>query len=317
LLTLSNDWRWVVGASGFLWLATAEGTIARSALIARMRLRRLVVAEVGGAVAAVGIVVVWGHGGTVAAALVAALAIRHLAMHLLGRASLRACLDRTSVGDAVGYVLAAQVLAYVIANVDYVVAASFIGPSGLGIYVLGFRAANVLPAQLASGLSPVMLTELAAATDPTDRYHWLLRRLMGIGLLAAIATAAAAPALPKLLGERWTTSSWVVLALATAVPFRMSLGLAGSLALARRLETRLLRWELWRLGITTFVLGCAAQFGLRPFVLAVSVLTIGSHVGLHRAACRAVGLERPRVGANVIAVVCACVIVGGPWWPQQ
>jgi PST family polysaccharide transporter len=316
LVVRNGDWRWVVAGAGLLWFAAAEASIGRSALIMRRQMRRLVLAEVGGAVIAVALFGLFGRSGAAAAMLLSALLVRQAALYVAARPLLHEVLDRTSAADAVAQLLGTQVLAYVIANIDYVLAGPILGTTAFGRYVLGYRAANVVPAQLSSAITPVALTELVDRSSAPERYQRLYRLIMLLGFAGSLLTVAVSPVLPVVIGERWTYSAWIVAALAFAVPFRLSLGLAGSMALSQGLEARLIRWELIRLVATATALGGAAMIGLRAFVAAVALVAIASHAGLHRAVCTRLGLAPPPVLVHLAAAACSVAVVAGPWWPQ-
>lgn len=303
LVAARGTWQTVIISAGFVWALTAEQMMSRAALISASRESSLFRLEATSAAAALIVLIglsLW-HPRS---ALPAALIVRSLVVVAGGLASLRLRLGGVDRPLTSGPLVLSQGLGYAIANVDYIIALSVLGPSVLGVYVLGFRAANLAPAQISSAVWPVALNELSGDGGYSDRYRRLLRSVLALGFGAAVCTSLAAPILPLVLGGRWADVVPVILLLVPAIPFRLTLGLAGSLLIARGLEARLVTYETWRLGGTVTVLVAASLLGAGAFVCAVSLATIVSHGLLHAAAARATEMAPYNWWPNLLVVSC-------------
>lgn len=308
LLVLDGTWQVVVGTAGIVWGLTAEQTIGRAAMIATRQERRCARVEITAAISAVFVLVFVGFDHPVGA-LPASLCARSIVVAVGARRAL-AEKREASGGESVGSALVlSQALGYAIANVDYVIALVMLGPGPLGLYLLGFRVANLAPAQLSSALWPVALNELAGDVDAGAVYRRLLRSALWIGVLGALATIALSPLLPVVLGERWGDVVPVVILLAPAIPFRLTFGLAGSVFVARGQERALVRYEVIRLLTTASALAVGAIYGLGQFAAAATGMTIIAHGVLHHMARRLLSIRGTPWRLAAALVSCEIVLV--------
>ena len=311
-VALTGSSRLIVVFGGLLWLASAESYVRKSAAIKLGRARRVATAEVvstGLFFLAVGIgllepdVAVGATGaGLLGKQLVEVALLREW------RAAFGADGDRPELRALWG----SQVLAYVIANVDYLVVGIVLSPAAFSVYVLSFRVANVLPAQVASVVGRVSLVEFAASTDATvrqDSYDRYVRRLFGAGVLGGLLTVFAAPLLPLALGESWDPARWIVVLLAFGVPWRLTLGLAGAMAVAAGARGRLLAWECVRLATSVLAFYVAARAGLAELAAGVTIVSVIAVLALHEAAGAASGVRpwRRLLPAALVTVVLAVI----------
>ena len=133
-------------------------------------------------------------------------------------------------------------MAYAIANVDYVILGLFQPGAVFAVYVLAFRLANAIPSQLSFVAARVLTVDLAA-DDPEGRqpvYEQYTRTLFLFGIVGAVATGLLAGVLPDVLGAEWRSITWVLAALACVVPWRMVLGVAGTLGVVAQRSRDLL-----------------------------------------------------------------------------
>ena len=205
-----------------------------------------------------------------------------------------------------------QLLAFATANVDYLVAGIFLGPQFLSIYLVALRLANAAPSQIANVTNRIAVADFAAASSESRQglYSRVAVRVGLIASAAALATAAAAPLLPWLLGPSWSEVAPVAVVLATAVPARMLAGIAGALALATHAARLLIVVEVGRLAATAAALFAAALIGAPIFVVAASVVATGSTAVIHYAIARHAQVRTPAwmwpSTAACIALAVAC-----------
>jgi O-antigen/teichoic acid export membrane protein len=202
----------------------------------------------------------------------------------------------------------------VIANIDFLVVGLVFSDRALAVYVLAFRVSNAIPSQVAFVASRVATVDLASqSTDErNNRYRHFCSRLFAAGLAGAALTVVAAPILEGLLGPKWHGLAWCLTLLVVAAPWRVILGLAGTLAIISAASQRLLRWELVRLCVFTVVVLAAASAGFPWLVLANVALTVGSVLVLHRLAGGIAGVAPWNVLPG--AAVATSALLGGLLW---
>lgn len=304
----------VVALSGLLWLTSAEAFVAKSALVRLHRASRSAAVEVAGtAVLAAGLAlaaVEVDHAHLIAGG---ALVLKHVV-----EAALAGPWARDLVGDAVGpadelrLLWLAQVVSYATANVDFLIVGQVFGGRAFAVYVLAFRLSNTLPSQVAHVVGRLSMVDFgtASAVDEWQRaYDRYVGRLLRLGFVGVLVTAAGAPVVTWLLGDEWRSLGWIVVVLAVAVPWRMVLPVAAAAILSSRHTATSVRWELLRLGAAVAGLGIAAAIGL-PVVAAVSVaLAAGGALAYHWGAARRLGFVPPRHLA--LAAVASVVVAAG------
>ena len=295
----------LVGCGGLIWLTSAEGFIRKQALIRQGRVRRAAVSETTGAIVLVG-----GVGF--------ALAVPHNAPLIVGIALAAKHFTEASLNRGWAEVLAPNgnrsweiwlwltgVLNFAIANVDYVLVATFVSARVFAIYSLGYRVAALFVAQISYVVNRVTLVDFGKsyrAGSLGKTYESRRRQMFRFGFAAACVTAAGAPLLPLVIGSQWRDSMVVVLALACAVPWRMCLGLGYSVMLAAGSARRATGWEASRLVVVVAVLSVGGIFGLASFTFAAALVSIGTALGYDRAAVRLSG-ARPRSALILFAPV--------------
>lgn len=312
-LVIGGLWGAVIVTSGLIWGLSAEAYIRGAGALRRGLARHTAVADVAASLFALVAVLALATGDGVEVVLVTGLALA--ARHLIGAAMLRGWrADFSTLGERARPTTPwiSQLLAFATANVDYLVAGIFLGPQFLSIYLVALRLANAAPSQIANVTNRIAVADFAAASSESRQglYSRVAVRVGLIASAAALATAAAAPLLPWLLGPSWSEVAPVAVVLATAVPARMLAGIAGALALATHAARLLIVVEVGRLAATAAALFAAALIGAPIFVVAASVVATGSTAVIHYAIARHAQVRTPAwmwpSTAACIALAVAC-----------
>lgn len=303
----SGTLRTILIASVVIWALSAEAYVRKSVAIKIGRVSRVAAAEiVSSAAFAVAVVAAAVFDGQALVLVASGFCVKHL-IEIAVVPHRGELFDVNGDPAGLGPVWGTQMLAFGISNVDYlIVGAAFTAPV-FSVYVLGFRLANALPAQVASVATRVSMVDLAVLDREVRQavYSRFMRQLFLVGLAGAVVTAALAPLLPWVLGPSWRAVVWVVLVLALAVPWRLVLGIAGSLALTGGITVRLLRWEVARLAFFAATLFLVSRIGFNLVVGVVTLAEVLAVVLYHEMAARATGLRPPRylIPAAVATVV--------------
>jgi len=305
----------VIATGGLIWLFSAEAYVRASGALRRGRAEATARADIIGTSAAAIVVLVAGTGPAVVLLTGSALA----AKHLIGAMCLRDWRTDFAEDGEVPRPIATwytQLLAFATSNVDYLIGGIVLGPEFLSIYLVAFRLSNAAPSQVAAVTSRVAVADLAAvgAAGRESVYRRLTSRVGAVGLLAGLATAAIAPLLPLLLGGSWSAVAPTTLVLATAVPARLLMGIAGALALSSGRVRLLATIESIRLVATAAMLLTGGLLGESQFVVAAATATIVATVLLHAVTTRAAGIALPRwawplaATLTVLAISCGMVV---------
>lgn len=285
----------VAFATALIWPAAAEAYVRKSGALRQHAVRSVVLSEVVGSFAlALGILAACAHPTSAMELLTAGLVAKSVLEAALARAW-QSCFSTTGVpGDQLALWLA-QVAAYAITNVDFLIVGVFLGGRAFSVYALAFRLSGALPSQLAYVAGRTASVDLASRPDDQQAvYLRYLRPLFVSGALAMLLTALAAPLVPWVLGDDWSAITWVLVVLSVGVPWRMVLGVGGTLLIVARRSDLLLRTELCHL-----VLFAAA------LVLAAAGVGYGAAVGVVAAASVLAVLAYHRVATG---------IAGIRWW---
>lgn len=315
--SLDGDGRVLVAAAGLLWGLSSVAYVRKAAALRAGASRRVAGAEMAGSAALLAAVVgglVWSDAALVW--LAGGLVSKHVVEGALVGSPRWALIGDERAGDWVG-LWGSQAVAYVIANIDFLLVGLLLSDRALAVYVLAFRVAGAIPSQVAFVAARIATVDLASS-GPAERsasYVSYCRRLFFAGVVGSLATAAAAAPLERLLGGEWAGLGWCMVLLAIAGPWRIVLGLAGTLAIVSGAADRLLRWELLRLVVTGAVLAAAAAAGLGWLVAGVVVLAVGSVLVLHHLASDVARLSmwNGLVPAAVGTAAATAVLMGLAW----
>jgi PST family polysaccharide transporter len=304
---LGGDTGLVVAGGGVLWAAGGESVTAKAVALKQGRTRRAATAEAATSVVmAAGLVLACAGAGPPAVVVLAGMAGKLVVEAIVLRPA-EPAFAAEGARAGLPHVWGTVIAAYGISNLDYVVVGLAFSPTVFSIYLLAFRLANALPAQVGLVAVRVSLVDLAG-DDPVARqeaYDRYVRRLALAGAAGSVVTIAAAPLIPLVIGHEWTPSVGVVVVLALAVPWRLVLSISGSLALAAGATPRLLRWDLVRLAVVLAALALAAVNGFAWFVATVALAEVLAVLAYHSLAGRATGVRPPRL------MVPAAVLAGG------
>lgn len=280
----------IVAAGGLMWVTSGEAFVRKSAALRLRHDKQVATAEVIGAAVFLGAVLVaYVYPERAVVLTTAAFVGKHVVECLIARSWPAAFRPKGDEPD-LGPLLAIQLLEFMIANVDFVIVGLVFSPATLSVYVLAFRISSVAPAQVARVATRISMVGFAASeSGRQSSYDRYVRNLFAVGVFGGIATAAGGWVLPVILGDQWGATTWVIVVLAVAVPLRLVLAIAGSLALAGgpRVTRRLLRWELVRVGVYALAFAVAARIGFGAFVAAASLCQIGATYFYNRLAAGA------------------------------
>jgi len=307
----------VVAIGGLLWGASAESFVRRSAALRGGAVGSVVRSELAGAsLLAVGVVAATTADEHALTVFGLALVAKQLVEVVVVRTWREQFADVEPVRDT-RILWWAQVVAYAIANVDYLILGLFQPAEVFSVYVLAFRLANALPSQLSFVAGRVLSVDLAAESDGARQevYRRYTKTLFLLGSGGAVATGILAQLLPDVLGEEWRTITWVLTALACSVPWRMVLGVAGTLAVVAQRSQDLLTLELIHLTLLVAAYAAAAAVELRAFVVTVGGSVVIANLAYHRVAGRMAGIRPwsqlvPLAGATLVAIGAAAWQIG-------
>jgi O-antigen/teichoic acid export membrane protein len=308
--SLGGDARVVAIGAGVMWFASAESYVRRSGAIRKGAIRSVVAGEIGGSVVLAG---AFAFACASPDQAPVALVIGFVAKSVVESMSSRRWQECFSAEGVVGDQLAlwlAQVVAFAIANLDFVAVSLLLGAPPFAVYALAFRLSNAAPSQLAYVAGRTASVDLAARPHERDVvYRRYFRPLFAMGLIAAIGTALAAPLLPRLLAaDEWDSITGVLLVLAVAIPWRMVLGLGGTLMIVARRADLLLRVECVHVVFLAGALFASGSAGFGPLVAVAAGSTVVSVLAYHHTAARVTEARLPR--AAIPAAVASLVCVG-------
>lgn len=292
---VASPWRELSIGAGFVWIASSEAFVRKSALIRLDRTGRAARGEMAGStvlIVGIGLALVF---PTYAITLVAAgLASKHAVEALVdqGWADAFALQGPPKWGSAVWL---SGLLNFAIANVDFLIVVVVVSGDAFSIYSLGFRVAAVFVAQVSYVVSRVALVDFGEAHragNLDDVYRHRRKQMFVGGVVAGIATAALSPLLPVVLGPQWRAVEGVVVVLSIAVPWRMCGGLGLMSAIAVGEARRLAGWEASRLAIAAVALTIGGFLGFKYFTVAAAMVAIFTTIGYDRAALGFSGSRR-------------------------
>lgn len=286
----------LVACGGLIWLTSAEAFVRKQSLIRQGRVSRAAGAEMTGSAvvaAGIGIALVFPEHATAIVGI--ALAGKHAAEATVARGWADVLASKGASSWEI-WLWLTSILNFSIANVDYILVATFVSARTFAIYSLGYRLAALFVSQVSYVVNRVTLVDFGESHRKmrlAHAYQKRRRQMFVIGMAAGAVTALGAPLIPLLIGSQWRDSMVVVLALACAVPWRMCSGLGYSVMLAAGSARRATAWEASRLVAVIAILSLGGLFGLASFTFAAVVVAIGTAVGYDRAAIRISGAREP------------------------
>lgn len=303
----------VIGAAGTVWATSAEAYIRKASAHQSHAVKHIVAAEIAGAMAFAAAVV--GAAANPASAVVwtaAGLVAKHAA-EVLALRSISIPLSTDGARPPLWNLWVAQALSYATANVDYLVAGLLLGGPAFSAYVIAFRVASAVPAQVANVAGRLSIVDFARAEGPNFAavYDRHLRRMAFVGGAGAVTTLAVAPLLPVALGSDWRSAGWAAAVLALALPGRMCLTVASSALLVLDEATLSRRLESIRLLVAALTLGGAAAVGgFSPFVAVAAVGPILASLLYHHFAVRHHQISTPAwLPATVMSALVLVVVI--------
>lgn len=316
-LVVGGTWGSAIFWGGAIWFFSSEAFVRKSALLRLGHHRRVAGLEVAGSLAFLFIAATTVRFGD------AALAISGgglVTKHLIESAGPRHWTEvlGTTNRSRPGTVWWTQLLAYLIANVDFLIVSVFLSAESFAVYSLGFRAASLITSQISYAFGRVVMVEFAEAStaDETQAtYRLRAGQLLWAGVGGGVLMAAMAPLLPLFLGGDWRDAAWVVVLLAVATPWRMLIGVTGALMITSDRADRLVRWEVGRLVGTLVVLSLAALGNLWTFTAAVSIVAVVFTTGYNEAAPRVAGIRTWRIPVALAPPAIVAAIALALWIP--
>jgi O-antigen/teichoic acid export membrane protein len=290
---VGGDGGTILALGGLLWGASAESFVRRAAALRAGAVASVVCSELAGAILlAVGVVCATIAEERALFIFGLALVAKQLVEVIVVRGWRQQFGDVEPLRDT-RVLWWAQVVAYAIANVDYLILGLFQPAEVFSVYVLAFRLANALPSQLSFVAGRVLSVDLASEDHGARQevYRSYTRSLFVLGAGGAIITALLAQLLPDILGDDWKAITWVLTALACAVPWRMVLGVAGTLAVVAQRSHSLLRLELAHLAVLVIAYGITAAIGLGAFVVTVGASVVIVNIAYHHTAGQMAGVR--------------------------
>lgn len=309
----------LLAAAGILWLCSAEAFVRKSGAIRQGAVRSVAGGEIlGSVVLAAAILVACARQDATLTLLVGGLIGKCVVEVVCAREWRQSFATDGVAGDQLA-LWVAQAVAYLVANVDFVVVGAILGDRSFAVYALAFRLSSALPSQLSYVAGRTASVDLATLPELRQQtYLRYIRPLFLAGLAASGITVALAPVVPQILGPGWGSLSWVLVVLAMATPWRMILGLAGTLLIVARRSSLLLGVELAHLVVLLGGLVVAASIGLAPFVAVAAISSVLAVLAYHRVATGLEGLKwwgalLPSSAASVVLIGLASSLVATPY----
>ena len=311
---------WIIGGDGGLvlalsagvWAAAAESSIRRASALRLRSERSVMIAELAGSTTLVGFIVAGSVSTSRGVALVGCGLILKSVLEAALLPGWRAAFAHVEGNRDRRPLWVAQAVAYTIANLDFLILGLLQPKAVFAVYTLAFRLASAVPSQLAYVVGRISSVDLAEAVGSERQapYVAYTRMLFTAGVVGALATAAIAPALPWALGDDWDSIPWLVVALSCAIPWRMAIGVAGTLAMVEHRSSELLRIELVHLVVVGLAYSAGAAIGLAAFVGIVVVSTVAATVVYHLRCTQLSSLTawRPLVPLGIATLVAIAVI---------
>lgn len=278
----------LVGVAGVLWAVAAEGMVRKSAALRWGGTRRVAGSEaLGGGVLLVAVCAAWLHPAGALGWAAGGLVAKQVVELAMARPWSWAFGETVRDDDWFGLWLS-QALAFAIGNLDYVVVGIVLGERALAVYVVAYRLANAIPSQVAFVAGRAVTVDLAsgAPSDRQHKYERYVRVLFASGAAGAAAVMVGSPALALYLGDDWAGTSWALVVLVIAAPWRTVLGTAGTLAIVSGGARQLLGWETVRLVAVALLLVGSAVLGFPAFLACVVAVPVASTLVYHRLAGR-------------------------------
>lgn len=301
---------WVVFGGALVWPLTAEAYVRKASALKLGATLQVVEAEVAGATAfGVGVaLVIWARPGL---GWIVAVFVAKSVVELVTVRTWRDMFSPEGLRARSGPEWLGQVMTYLVANADYVVVASTLGPSDLARYVVSFRVASALPSLVAHPVTQSAFVELAAAEDRDPIHRSIVRRALLAGGAGAVLVLAAAPVLPWVLGGEWEGTGAVMAVLAPAVPIRMLLGTTVALAITVGAARQVVVWEAGRLvAVAAATAAGAVLGGLVPAAGAASAATIVSVGAEHVLAARSASIPPDHRVLVLVPLLASVAAVG-------
>jgi lipopolysaccharide exporter len=246
----------------------------------------------------------------------------------------RGWLDRQQLRPLLGFGLPAAangMLATLVVNVDYVVVTALLGPTALGLYLVGFRIPELLVMSVFEVFSQVTYPVYVKVAERRERlrhaYLVFLRVQAAYGLAVGAGIAVAAPVLvPVLFGDAYAQTVPVMQAIACYVVFRsVAVGAVDVFKAVGRPQLGV--WlGVGRLVALVPALLVAARWGIVGVAVAQAMLALVFAVVIQVVGCKVVGARAPEVlralgpavltgAASGLAAAVVVHVGGGPsWW---
>jgi hypothetical protein len=272
--------------ASLIWAASAESYVRKAAALRRGDTRRVVTAEIAGALSFSGVLVVAALAESVpifASAVVTKLVVESIVAGRL--ATVEHGARRPWRNEWVG-----QLLTFAASNVDYLVVIAVLSPAALSIYLMAFRLTSAVPAVAAQPLTQETLLQLAAAdrTAAAGIVRSVRARSLRLGLVAVGVAALAGVGLEALLGPAWRHLALATVVLAPMIPFRLILGVSVAALLRAGQAGRVVRAEWLRLALVAGSVAIGARYGVVAAAAGAMFATVASIWLLHLTASSAI-----------------------------
>ncbi len=315
---IHGDQGWLVAGGGVVWALAGEGYVRGAGAIRAGRNGSVVLGQIVGATAFL-VAVAGVRPGSGVALLGAALAAKQLAEALAARGWRTAFAADAAARRGTMLIVLSQAAAFILANVDFAVAAALLGAEDYVVYLVAFRLAQVPVTLVANVFSRTAMVDYARA-DVLGRREAVftshVRGLFGVGCLAAVALAGLGPLIAQLLGSAYDDLPATVLLLVIGVPWRMAVGQAGSLLVVAGAANVLVRaFPVRLLGLGAALAVGAWVDGLAGLTAAGTGAMIVMTVWLLGRAARASGLHaptflRPAACGAAVVLLAGLAVVG-------
>lgn len=191
----------------------------------------------------------------------------------------------------------ANLLAFIVLNVDYVIVGHVLGAEKLGFYMLAFNISSWPISVFGSVITSVSLPGFSRlrleGRAMHEQFVRAVRLVASVTLpISFIIGALARPAVVAVYGERWSPAAAALVGLAVLAAGRILVTLAADflVSLGRTREV-LLAQVPWLVALTTTLLLVAPRFGIRGVGVAQALVVVGVVIPVYLVLLRRAGVR--------------------------
>jgi PST family polysaccharide transporter len=208
----------------------------------------------------------------------------------------------------------ANLLAFLVLNVDYIVVGRMLGATALGFYLLAFNISgwpfNIFGSVIRSVSLPGFSRLRLDGADMPATYVRALRLVVGVTLpICLVIAALGRPAVTAIYGTRWSPAASALVGLCVVGAGRILVELTGDfLVTLGRTRAVLIAQVPWLIALTTTLVVVAPRYGIQGVGYGQAFVVVAVVCPVYSVFLRRVGVRiRDTLGAMVPAILWALV----------